>query len=180
VHRAVGIWSVLLILMWAITGLYFAFPSFSRSLVTSVSPLTPNRVPASAAPAAGATPPSWREMIAIAQRAHPGGHVARVVLPFGERGAFLVMFADRSPTPAFAQLDSVYLDRFSGAPLPTGVTPRTIGDRLVGSIAPAHVGSFGGLPIRITWFVFGLMPAVLFVTGFFVWWSRTLRGRIQS
>ncbi len=41
-------------------------------------------------------------MIAIAQREHPGGHVARVVLPFGERGAFLVMFADRSPTPAFA------------------------------------------------------------------------------
>ena len=122
-HRAIGIWSVLLILMWAITGMYFAFPSFARSLITSVSPLTPNRVPASSAPMAGATAPSWREMIAIAQREHPGGHVARVVLPFGDRGAFLVMFADRSPTPAFAQLDSVYLDRLSGARLRTDVTP---------------------------------------------------------
>ena len=176
-HRAIGIWSVLLILMWAITGMYFAFPSFARSLITSVSPLTPNRVPASSAPMAGATAPSWREMIAIAQREHPGGHVARVVLPFGDRGAFLVMFADRSPTPAFAQLESVYLDRLSGARLRTDVRRGTIGDTIVGWMAPAHVGSFGGLPIRIIWFVFGLMPAVLFVTGFLVWWNRALRGR---
>ncbi len=173
-HRAIGIWSVVLILMWAITGMYFAFPSFARSLITSVSPLTPNRVAASSAPIAGAIPPSWREMIAIARREHPEGHVARVVLPFGERGAFLVMFADVSPTPAFAQLDSVYLDRFSGARLPADVAPRTIGDTLVRSIAPAHVGSFGGFPIRIIWFVFGLMPAVLFVTGFLVWWNRSV------
>lgn len=179
-HRAIGIWSVVLILMWAITGLYFAFPTFARSLVTSVSPLTQNRVPASRAPMAGAMPPSWREMIAIAQREHPGGHVARVVLPFGERGAFLVMFADRSPTPAFAELDSVYLDRLSGARLRTDATPRTIGDTIVRWMAPAHVGSFGGLPIRILWFGFGLMPAVLFVTGFVVWWARTIRGRTQS
>jgi uncharacterized iron-regulated membrane protein len=61
--------------------------------------------------------------------------------------------------------------------LPAGGAPRTIGDTLVRAIAPAHVGSFGGLPIRIIWFMFGLMPAVLFVTGFLVWWYRTLRGR---
>jgi uncharacterized iron-regulated membrane protein len=171
-HRAIGIWSVLLILMWAITGMYFAFPSFARSLITSVSPLTPNRTPASSASMARATAPSWREMIAIAQREHPGGHVARVVLPFGDRGAFLVMFADRSPTPAFAQLDSVYLDRLSGARLRTDLTPPTIGDTIVRSIAPLHVGSFGGLPIRMIWFVFGLMPAALFGTGVVVWWNR--------
>lgn len=179
-HRAIGIWSVVLISMWAITGLYFAFPSFARSLITSVSPLTQNRVPASSAAIADATPPSWREMIAIAQREHPGGHVARVVLPFGERGAFLVMFAGRSPTPAGAELDSVYLDRLSGARLPTDAGPRTIGDTIVRWMAPVHVGSFGGLPIRITWLVFGLMPAVLFVTGFIVWWSRTLRDRASE
>jgi uncharacterized iron-regulated membrane protein len=47
----------------------------------------------------------------------------------------------------------------------------------VRSIAPAHVGSFGGLPIRIIWFGFGLMPAVLFITGCVVWWMRSLRRR---
>jgi uncharacterized iron-regulated membrane protein len=178
-HRAIGIWSVVLILMWAITGMYFAFPSFARSLIASVSPLTPSRAPVSAASSAGATP-SWRDMIGIAQREHHGGHVARVVLPYGDRGAFLVMFADRSPTPAFAALESIYLDRFSGARLRTDPAPPTMGDTIARWMAPAHVGSFGGLPIRIVWFVFGLMPAVLFVTGLAVWWSRTIRGRTQS
>ena len=171
-HRAIGIWSLVFILMWAITGLYFAFPSNARSLIALVSPLTPNRTPASAEAGAGATPPSWREMIATAQREHPGGHIARVVLPFGERGSFLVMFADRRPTPAGAALVSVHLDRFSGARLRTDVTPATLGDTLVRWMAPAHVGSFGGLPIRIIWLVFGLMPAVLFGTGVVVWWTR--------
>lgn len=177
VHRAIGIWSVVLILMWAITGIYFAFPAAARSLIASVSPLTPNRAPASSASSAGVAPPSWREMIAIARREHPGGHVARVVLPFGERGAFLVMFAHRSPTPAGAELDSVFLDRLSGARLRTDVTHLTLGDRLVRWIAPAHVGSFGGRAIHVLWFAFGLMPAVLFVTGFLMWVNRKLRGR---
>ena len=171
-HRAVGIWSLVLILMWAISGLYFAFPSNARSLIALVSSLTPNRTPVSAEAGAGATPPSWREMIAIAQREHPDGYVARVVLPFGDRGSFLVMFAHRSPTPAGTALDSVHLDRVSGARLRTDVTPATFGDTLVRWIAPAHVGSFGGLPVRIIWFVAGLMPAVLFGTGVVVWWSR--------
>ena len=69
-------------------------------------------------------------------------------------------------------LDSIYLDQVSGARLRTDVTPRTIGDTIVRSIAPAHVGSFGGLTVRVLWFVFGLMPAVLFVSGFLVWWNK--------
>ena len=175
-HRVVGIWSVGLILMWAITGVSFAFPAAARSLITSVSPLTPNRAPASTA-SSGVAPRSWRDMIAIAQREHPGGYVARVVLPFGDRDAFLVMFADRRPTPAGAALDSVYLDQLSGARLRTDVTPLSIGDRIVRGIAPAHVGSFGGLTIRVIWFAFGLTPAALFATGFLVWSNRMLRGR---
>lgn len=176
-HRAIGIWSLVLILMWAVTGFYFAFPAASRSLIASVSPLTPNRAPASSASSAGRAAPSWREMIAMARREHPGGHIARVVLPFGERGAFLVMFADRSPTPAGAELESVFLDRLSGARLPTDVTHPTFGDRLVRWIAPAHVGNFGGPIIRVLWFVFGLMPAVLFGTGLLMWVNRKIRGR---
>jgi len=35
-----------------------------------------------------------------------------------------------------------------------------------------HFGRFGGLGVRITWVILGLIPAVLFVTGFVVWWRR--------
>ncbi len=172
VHRAVGIWSVLLIVMWAITGLYFAFPQPSRALVAAISPLTVDRAPTSRQATTAAAEPSWRAMVDHARRFHPDGHVARVVLPFGERGAFLVMFAGASPTPAYSNLDAVYLDRRTGERLEAAVTPPTAGDRLVRWIAPLHVGSFGGAPIRLLWFAGGWLPVILVTTGVVVWWKR--------
>lgn len=38
-----------------------------------------------------------------------------------------------------------------------------------------HFGRFGGMTGRIVWVVIGLIPAVLFVTGFIMWRMRTLR-----
>ena len=172
VHRAAGIWSVALILMWAVTGLYFAFPRQARALIASVATVSPARTPQSSAPAAGALEPSWQAMIDRAREVHPGGHVARVVLPFGDRGAFLVMFAASSPTPAYSQLDSVYLDRYSGRPLPPDPGAPTLGDGIVRSMTTLHIGAFGGGVIRGLWLVFGLMPALLFATGLVVWWNR--------
>ncbi len=176
VHRAAGIWSVLLILMWALTGLYFAFPQEARSLIAAIAPISPSRTPISSVRAENADEPSWRAMIDRARQIHPDGHVARVVLPFGERGSFLVMFANRSPTPAYAELDSVYLDRFTGEHLRHDAS-RTVGDTIVRSMSTLHAGSFGGAPVRVVWFVFGLMPVLLFASGIVVWWNRTIRRR---
>jgi uncharacterized iron-regulated membrane protein len=116
-------------------------------------------------------------MIDRARDARPGGHVARVVLPLGERGAFLVMFAGRSPTPAGATLDAVYLDRFTGERVTADAGATTAGTTLVNWMAPLHVGSFGGAPIRVIWFAGGLMPTVLCVTGLAMWWRRRRAAR---
>ena len=47
-------------------------------------------------------------------------------------------------------------------------------------LTTAHFGRFGGLEIRILWAVLGLLPAVLFVSGFIVWWRRVVRPRIAG
>jgi uncharacterized iron-regulated membrane protein len=163
--------------MWAITGLYFVFPRQARALIASVATVSAARTPSSGAPTAGGREPSWQAMIDRAREVHPQGQVARVVLPFGDRGAFLVMFAASSPTQAYSPLDSVYLDRYSGDALPHAAATRTLGDSIVQSMTALHVGTFGGAAIRATWFVFGLMPALLFGTGVVVWWNRTIRSR---
>jgi len=51
------------------------------------------------------------------------------------------------------------------------------GEGLVRALVAGHFGRFGGLEIRITWTVLGLAPAVLFVTGFILWWRRVVRPR---
>jgi uncharacterized iron-regulated membrane protein len=175
-HRAVGIWSVAFIALTAITGLSFAFPAGFRAAVNRFSPITAAQSPRSAAPAAGPAP-SWQQMIDRARSYVADRPIARVVLPFGERGAFLVMFAERSPTPAGSALMPVYLDQYTGVRLAVPASNPTWGDAVMSRVTPWHVGGVGGQAGRVLWFVLGLMPAVLFATGLLVWWKRVVRSR---
>ena len=176
-HRAVGIWSVAVIALAAITGLAFIFPPAFRALVHRASAVTVTRPPQSAVPADSPLRPSWPTMIERARQYVPGQPVARVVLPFGERGAFLVQFADRSPTPAGSELRSIYLDQYSGDQLAATAAARTWGDAVMAAMTPLHVGGLGGWAGRWAWFLFGLAPALLFITGAIAWWQRVVRPR---
>jgi uncharacterized iron-regulated membrane protein len=52
-------------------------------------------------------------------------------------------------------------------------------DRFLFWLAQAHFGRFGGLPIKLVWTLFGLLPIVLIVTGFLMWWHRVLRPALR-
>jgi uncharacterized iron-regulated membrane protein len=54
------------------------------------------------------------------------------------------------------------------------------GEGFVRFLVAAHFGRFGGLEIRILWTALGLLPAVLFITGFIVWWRRVVKPRRQA
>jgi uncharacterized iron-regulated membrane protein len=49
------------------------------------------------------------------------------------------------------------------------------GDQVLFWLSRLHFGRFAGLQVEIMWTIFGLMPAVLFVTGTLMWWNRVLR-----
>jgi uncharacterized iron-regulated membrane protein len=179
-HSAVGIWTVAMVAMWSVTGAYFAFPSTFRAAVNRVSPLTVVRAPESDLPRSPESRrPTWRSLVDEARTRVPGQHVARVVVPSSDRAAFLVMLSRVQPTPAGgADLTSVYLDQYTGAALTEPEkTPRTSGDIVMAWVAPLHVGNFAGNAVRVAWFIFGLSPAVLFATGFIMWWTRVVRPR---
>ena len=175
-HRAVGIWSVAFMAMSAITGLSFVFPGGFRALVNRVSAISVARSPQSATPPANGHVPSWPQMLDRARAFADGKPVARVVLPFGEQGAFLVMLADRSPTPAGSVLTPIYLDQYTGERLAATAATPTWGDAVMSRMVPLHVGGVGGQAGRVAWFLFGLAPAVLFGSGFTMWWRRVARG----
>lgn len=171
-HGAVGIWTFVFLAMWAITGAAFAFPSAFRWLIGSVSPLTVARPPSSTSPDGHAVL-SWNDLIARARRVQPDQHVARVVIPSSKRDPFLVMFSPMATRPAGANLRSIYLDQYSGDVLAESTdAPRTVGDIVMAWTAPLHVGNFAGRGVRIVWTLAAIAPALLFVTGFIMWWSQ--------
>ena len=179
-HSAVGIWTVTFVSVWAITGVYFAFPSQFRAVVNLVSPLTVARAPVSNVAMRERQPrPTWSALIEEARHQMPGRPVARVVIPATDEAAFHVLFADTAPTPVDAsELRSVYLDQYTGVVLqgPAG-SPRTAGDIVMAWVRPLHVGSFGGIFIKAAWLVLGLAPPLLFMSGMIMWWNRVVRER---
>jgi len=42
-----------------------------------------------------------------------------------------------------------------------------------------HVGDFGGWPVKALWVILGLVPPLLFVTGFIMWWNRVVQPRLK-
>ena len=146
-HSAVGIWTVVLVAMWSVTGLYFVFRTEFRSAVNWISPTTVSQPPTSDPVGAGGEPrPTWPALIERARQQAPDEFVARVVVPATAQSPFLVLFSAVRPTPIGpGDLRSVYLDQYTGAllqePQPAA---RTLGDTIMTWVGPLHVGNFGG------------------------------------
>lgn len=49
------------------------------------------------------------------------------------------------------------------------------GDAFIAWLVRMHFGRYGGMGVRITYVVIGLLPTVMFVTGAVMWWNRVLR-----
>lgn len=173
-HSALGVWTLALTAMWAITGANFTFGRQIRAMVNWASPLSVVSTPQSNPAGTHAEAPTWGALIEKARQIVPGQHVARVVVPYSASASFLVMFSDESPTPVgSATLTSVYFDRYTGAVLHDPAPGRRgAGDVVMAWMSPLHVGNFGGTGVRVAWLVLGLAPPMLFVTGFIMWWGR--------
>ena len=178
-HGATGFWLFGLLMLWAVTGVEFAFPDQFRAAVNAVSPLTviptPSSVPQSEVLAAAGTS-------AIAARSRqlvPGAILARIVLPFGDAAPLQVIMA-RERHGDFDTSDEVhlYFDQYTGELREQRVPAlqaASAGDRFLKWLGPVHVGSFGGLRVRILWFFLALSFPLLAVTGTLMWWNRVVR-----
>lgn len=173
-HGAVGVWLWAFLVLWAVTGAYFAFPQPFRRAVNAVSPLTVFRPPESVAGAVAGASVDPATLIARARTAVPDGRIARFVFPYGERGTFVIVMA-RAIHGDYDTTDEVsfYFDQYTGALLLTrDHARRSAGDGLMAWIGPAHTGTFGGLTVKVLWAIFALAIPVLFLTGTVIWWNR--------
>jgi uncharacterized iron-regulated membrane protein len=54
------------------------------------------------------------------------------------------------------------------------------GDAFIAWLVRMHFGRYGGMGVRITYVIIGLLPAVMFVTGAIMWWNRVLRRWVEQ
>jgi uncharacterized iron-regulated membrane protein len=173
-HSVSGFWLFALLMMWAISGVEFAFPQPFRKAVNAISPLTITRPPQSGPAAPTSLEPA--DYMAKARALEPAARLGRFVAAFGERDAVLVLMA-RVDHGDFDRSDeiSLYFDRYTGELLARHAAAdegASFGDAVMKWLGPLHTATFGGSGIHILWALFGLSFPGLAITGFIMWWNR--------
>ena len=182
-HNATGFWLLLPIAVLAITGSYFTWPRQYRAAVASVLPVTAAEPPKSNPKNKGLTPPpSIDDLVERARAEAPGLSLVRVGVPTGPEQVYTVFMRDAGSSgdaEAPRTMTRVQFDRYTGALLQVTRpdAPRTSGDRVIEWLGPLHTGNYGGTIVKSLYVVMGLTPALLFVTGFVMWWQRVIARR---
>ena len=48
------------------------------------------------------------------------------------------------------------------------------------SMRPLHTGDFGGLWVKLLWFVFGLLLSMMVLSGLLIWTKRTAQATVAA
>lgn len=165
-HRSVGVIANIVILFIAATGVAIAFP---QTITQWLGGPPPSRaVVVAENPAAHTTLESY---VAAAERAVPGAAVRQLRLPRAP---------DRPVTARMRTPEDLRQDGSTRVSLEPGTARILSLDKpedwpvskaIVQAATPLHYGEWGGLGPRILWFLAGLLPPALFVTGIMMWWT---------
>lgn len=171
-HKLFGLWSLVLLLLFAATGALLALPAERTWLLsTAVAPVVPLPTPVSSA--AQGRQISVAQALTAAHRALPEARLAWIDVPGPGDGVFrLRVQVPGDPHRRFPQ-SYVFIDQYSGAVLAIHDVRRGTASSAVNAwIRPLHDGTIGGLGTQILAVVSGLVPVVLFITGLLHWRTR--------
>lgn len=188
VHRVVGIISLPLVFLVALTGTFLVFYGVGSRVVHGLFLTTPEAaaaaqtVPSTTAARGLALPLSLDAAATVAAALLPGSRASSMYIsgPGGTNvKVWLRMHGDIRPNVGSWH---AWIDRSSGrvtaAMLPQN-TPRAAHADETWVIA-LHYGTYGGETVRLAYFMGGLIPVMLLVTGVTHWWLRRRRPQRAS
>lgn len=173
-HRAVGIWTLLIVGGWGLTAVYFLVPERVSGLVNAISPVVGMKAPAPLKAAlTGSVLPL--DVLLAGMPAVTEGEVSGISIP-EKPGDPVTVYAERGKAGDFSHRDIVTVDGRTGKALAVWHygENRSLGDWILWLVYPLHFGTVWGLGVKVVWATLGLSVAVLSVTGVLMYWNRKL------
>lgn len=172
VHKVFGIYFLPLLLMISFSGVTLVFPTQVEAVVGSLFKVEPRpALPGSRA--ASGTPISPDRAVAIGEEVFPGGVLKRIYLPRNSEDSYGMTFRAEGEVWTNYGASFVRLDQYTGEVLLTqNVTEIPLGNKILRWQFPLHNGDALGIVGRWLVFVAGLVPALLFGTGLYLWWRK--------
>jgi uncharacterized iron-regulated membrane protein len=177
-HSAFGFWTLLLVGMWGMTGAYFIFPQpFARGMALFSSMAHMHEKPSHWRTSDGIHNPD--AYINKARELYPDTQLAYFYMYTLHDGGFVKVFLSRDPDRPMTLMEDVVSFDPATLEILSDVSTRrlTAGEKLSLAVYSIHFGDFGGQTIKFLWFVIGLSPALLAVTGLNMWWNRVLKKK---
>ncbi len=173
-HRLLGFTSAWVLLLLAFTGFHLAYPSLLENLTASAGmghgDSGPN-VRSTAVP--NDRPVSLSEAILVARGPFPSSEVRRITTPVGELGTYRINLRQRQEINQHHPFTTVWVDRWSGQIRDVqNPTKFSAGQAFTTWLWPLHTGEAFGNGGRLLWFLAGISPALLFLSGLVHWLFR--------
>jgi len=186
-HSSVGFWALLILSMWAFTGVYLVWNDPIEVFINRFSSIaSANRPVVVLPPHDGNIRPAalltnLDQMIRTAKQDSPNATFEGAFFPANGESALVLLMA-RSEHRNFRQSDYIFFDPATGKQLALwhrGIN-NTWGARLVFLLTPLHFGYDWGLAIKILWALLGCALPLLSATGVLMYWNRSLSKKWQA
>jgi uncharacterized iron-regulated membrane protein len=179
-HGAIGIWSLVVLVVVSFSGAYLAFPQTMGAMVTGIFPGRDLRAAAGAVrvqPIRGATPIDLEAAVALAREASGGAALRTAFLPMRSDQPIRLILA-RDGHSEGAPMITVFVDPWAGRVVEI-LDPRafTAGETILAWQRAIHEGSGLGPVYKALVFLSGVTIPVFAVTGVMMWLIKRANRR---
>jgi uncharacterized iron-regulated membrane protein len=169
-HKTLGLYLSAVLTVSLFSGIYMVFKPQVRSLVALVSPIHQEQQNFQSTPIPGKPPIGLEVAAAIAEKIFPDGRLHWILFPGSPKGVYVVgKQADSEPNRASTNRN-VTIDQYGGQVLHVQDSKNfTAGETFLEWQYPLHCGEAFGNSGRAFIMAMGLVPLILYVTGFLRW-----------
>jgi len=172
-HKTVGFYSSIILLIVLISGIEMIFPVYADGLVKVFLSVTPKAEAPVSDTVSPAFPITLDQVVALTDKRFPDGTYKWIFFPQGEQDVFRIVKKAPEEINQTRPSRTLWLDQYTGKLLQEREPAKnTRGDTLLQWLYPLHSGEAFDLTGRILIFISGLVPAVLYVTGLISWLQK--------
>jgi len=171
-HKIIGIFVVVFLVLAGTTGALMEFNQPVRGLGYLLSG-TPQPAKPVSVPNNNTQSPTLDQFLQIAEATLPGGETTYIFPALDQKAAVRVrkrLENDIHPNGR----SFVYLNQYSGEVLRVeNINYAPWVEKLLAWMYPLHIGSYGGVKMRLLYVLLGIAPVILLVTGITIFWNKT-------